>query len=143
MIVIGNATILEMIWFATGVIGFSVNVWALNDSLADLRWQQAVPHREGPDRRQRSNDVEWRNRMVRERIAWGSARDETLRSLIQLLFILIAVVAMATPPANPLSAIITIGLLTTQGLLAAKAVLNRRDRLWIIGTLTRREWKED
>ena len=50
---------------------------------------------------------------------------------------------MATPPANPLSAIINIGLLTTQGLLAAKAVLNRRDRLWIIGTLTRREWKED
>ena len=142
MIVIGNATILEMIWFATGVIGFSVNVWALNDSLADLCWQQAVPHREGPDRRQRSNDVEWRNRMVRERIAWGSARDETLRSLIQLLFILIAVVAMATPPAN-IDRPVTIGLLTTQGLLAAKAVLNRRDRLWIIGTLTRREWKED
>ena len=142
MIVIGNATILEMIWFATGVIGFSVNVWALNDSLADLRWQQAVPHREGPDRRQRSNDVEWRNRMVRERIAWGSARDETLRSLIQLLFILIAVVAMATPPAN-IDRPVTIGLLTTQGLLAAKAVLKRRDRLWIIGTLTRRGWKED
>lgn len=143
---IGNATWLEIVWTLTGVIGLLVNLWALNDSLADMRWQEAAPM---PDRTVPNGEALLRERQARERIARGNARDETLRSVIQLVIVMIGIVAMATAPVNPgravspLSWVFAVGLVTVQMLLVAKAVMARRDRHWIIDTLTRREWKGD
>jgi len=143
---IGNATWLEIVWTLTGVIGLLVNLWALNDSLADMRWQEAAPM---PDRTVPNGEALLRERQARERIARGNARDETLRSVIQLVIVMIGIVAMATAPVNPgravspLSWVFAVGLVTVQMLLVAKALLARRDRHWIIDTLTRREWKGD
>lgn len=141
---IGNATWLEIVWTLTGVIGLLVNLWALNDSLADMRWQEAAPM---PDRTVPNGEALLRERQARERIARGNARDETLRSVIQLVIVVIGIVAMATAPVNPgravspLSWVFAGGVITVQLLLVVKAVMGRRDRLWIIDTLTRREWK--
>lgn len=131
---IGNATWLEIVWTITGVIGLMVNLWALNDSLADMRWQEAAPM---PDRTVPNGEALLRERQARERIARGNARDETLRSLIQLVIVMIGIVAMATAPVNPgravspLSWVYAGGFLSVQGLLVIKAVMARRDRHWI------------
>ena len=131
---IGNATWLEIVWTITGVIGLMVNLWALNDSLADMRWQEAAPM---PDRTVPNGEALLRERQARERIARGNARDETLRSVIQLVIVMIGIVAMATAPVNPgravspLSWVFAVGLVTVQMLLVLKALLARRDRHWI------------
>jgi hypothetical protein len=131
---IGNATWLEIVWTLTGVIGLLVNLWALNDSLADMRWQEAAPM---PDRTVPNGEALLRERQARERIARGNARDETLRSVIQLVIVMIGIVAMATAPVNPgravspLSWVFAVGLVTVQMLLVIKAVMARRDRHWI------------
>ena len=141
---IGNATWLEIVWTATGIVGLIVNLWALNDSLADMRYQEAAPM---PDQGAPNRDTLLRERQARERIARGNARDETLRSMIQLVIVVIGIVAMATAPANPdrivtpLAWVYASGFIAVQVLLVSKAVMARRDRRWIIDTLTRREWK--
>ena len=143
---IGNATLLEMLWTLTGVLGLVVNLWALNDAIADQRWQGAAP---APDRNAPGAAALIRERQARERIARGNARDETLRSVIQLVIVVIGIVAMATAPVNPgravspLSWVFATGFITVQTILVAKTVMGRRDRHWIIDTLTRREWKGD
>lgn len=143
---VGNATWLEIFWTATGIVGLIVNLWALNDSLADMRYQEAAPM---PDKDAPCLLAQLRERQAHERIARGNARDETLRSLIQLVFVMIGIVAMSTAPDNPgravspLSWVFAVGLVTVQMLLVAKALLARRDRHWIIDSLTRREWKGD
>ena len=143
---IGNANVLEVCWTITGCVGLFVNLWALNDALADMRYQEAAP---APPRDAPNRDALIRERQARERVARGATRDETLRSLIQLVIVMIGIVAMATAPVNPgravspLSWVYAGGFLSVQGLLVIKAVMARRDRHWIIDTLTHREWKGD
>jgi len=138
-VTVGNATLLEIFWTLTGIGGLIVNLWALNDALADLRWQEAAP--------MPPEDADLGERQVRDRIARGNCRDETLRSVIQAVIVVIGIVAMSTAPANPdrvispLSWVYASGFLTVQALLVVKAIMGRRDRHWIIATLTRREWK--
>ena len=144
---IGNATVLEIVWTLTGIVGFLICAWALNDALADLRWQEAAIPPQLPDRRSRDSNRDLAERMVRERIARGNARDESLRCLIQLIVVGIGIVAMATAPANPeravtpLSFVIAAGFIAIQIILVVKAVMGRRDRAWNIGTLTYRDWQ--
>lgn len=146
---VGNASILEIVWAVSGLIGLSVNVWALNDAIADLRWQEAAPVPEAPDRRFGIHDQLIRERLVRERIARAGARDESIRCLIQLIFLLVGVVALSVPPVDrqggtdaPLSFVVVAGFMAAQGLLVTKSILARRDRHWVIGTMTRRIWRD-
>lgn len=142
---IGNATLLEIFWTAMGILGLIINLWSLNDAVADLRYQEAepLPEKGSPDR-----DLILRERRVRERIAWGASRDETIRCVIQLLFVAAGLVSMSTAPVDPnrivppISFVLTGAIVSAQILLVAKSVFARRDRHWMIGTLTQREWKE-
>ena len=123
----GNASLLEVAWTITGIIGLVIQIWALSDAIATLHWLEA---------RQMNG--------ARHRVAYGNARDETLRTLIQLIFVCIGLVAMATRPANAhnpvtaLSWVVTSGIIATQILLVLKAIFNRRDTLWLIDYLNRK-----
>lgn len=122
---IGNATFLEIFWTCTGLIGFGVQCWALNDAIRNMYWLEA----------RGMNGA-------RHRIAIGNVRDELIRTVIQVIFILIGVVAMATAPVdaqNPVTAlsyVISGGIIVTQILLVVKAIANRRDTAWLIAYLS-------
>lgn len=128
----GNANLLEIFWTCTGLVGFVIQCWALNDAVATLRWLEA-----------RSLNG------ARHRVAFGNARDETIRTVIQLIFVCIGLVAMATKPANTqhpvtsLSFVVTSGIIATQILLVLKAIFNRRDTLWLIDYLNRKQERGD
>lgn len=138
---IGTATLLEMFWTLTGLVGLLINLWALDDAIADLRWQDALPVPQ--------HDAELRASRARVRIARGNVRDEALRAAIQLVFMLVGIVAMASAPvdpvrpAPPLQWIVTGAIVAAQVMLVTKSIEARRDRQWIIATLTRHEWTDD
>lgn len=123
-----TANWLEVGWALMALVGFLVNAWAINDAVADLRYLEA----------RGLNGA-------RERVARGNARDETLRAVIQAIFLVIAVVALTTAPTDPdrpitpLGVVLTGGIIGVEIILIAKAFLGRRDRRWIVAYLNRQE----
>jgi len=148
MMMVGTATLPELVLVIVPLIGLIANLWALSDAVADLRWQEAAPMPMGPDRRTGVYEAMLRDRLVRERIARGNARRELTRCLIQTAFIVVGIVAVASAPVNPgrpipaLAIVYTAGLVAAQIALMTMAIQDRRDRIWIIGTLTRRVWRD-
>lgn len=144
----GTATLPELVLVLVPLVGLIANLWALSDAVADLRWQEAAPMPMGPDRRTGVYEAMLRDRLVRERIARGNARRELTRCLIQTVFVIVGVVAVASAPVNPgrpatvLEIVYTAGLVAAQVALMTMAFQDRRDRVWIIGTLTRRVWRD-
>lgn len=148
MMTIGTATLPELVLVLVPLVGLIANLWTLSDAVADLRWQEAAPMPMGPDRRTGVYEAMLRDRLVRERIARGNARRELTRCLIQTVFVIVGVVAVASAPVNPgrpatvLEIVYTAGLVAAQVALMTMAFQDRRDRVWIIGTLTRRVWRD-
>lgn len=123
-----TASYTEIIWTCVALIGLIVQIWATIDAVADLHYLQALGLNG-----------------AREIVAFGSARDEMLRTVIQCMFFMIGVIAMLTAPSNPdrsvttLGAIIAGSLCLAAVLLVVTALLDRRDRQRVIELLARKD----
>lgn len=116
----------EALWTLGALVGALINLWAYHDASVDL--------------------IALRVRGLngaREIVARANVRNELLRTCIQLVFLLIGVIAMGEPPANPATPVTALGVVITGGLIAAeivlvtKALLDRRDRRRVIALLSR------
>lgn len=124
----GTVAVTEALWSLGALAGLAIILWAYHDARCDLAHL----------RRRGLNGA-------RERVARGNVRDESMRVAIMLVFLSIGMVAMGQPSANPdtpvtaLAWVISGGLMLCEGLLVAKAIANRRDRIWIIRYLAEQE----
>jgi hypothetical protein len=124
----GTVTIIEVIWTAVAGIGLAVSIWALNDAVATLRYLEA-----------RSING------ARHLTARANTRNEVIRTLIHGMYLILGIIALAAPPANPAhpisatSVIIGVGLITTVTLLITKTIWSRHDRQRVIELLSKSE----
>lgn len=86
-----NADFPEVVWSIFALIGFMVNAWALKEALADQAWlaMSAV------------NENDEAVYTVMARLAQENVRQETMRTVKQLIFLVGGVVRMSIPAATP------------------------------------------
>lgn len=85
-----NADFPEMVWCIFALIGFMVNAWALKEALNDQAWLAMA-------RLSDSRAVQ----IVMARLARENVRQEMMRTIKQLVFLIGAIVRMSIPPSMP------------------------------------------
>lgn len=121
----GTASLIELLWTLTGLVGIYLT-WA---NLQDAR--QYITALEKVNGQKSSKEVKI--------IAFGHYRNELFRIMMFLVVTGIGVVAMLTPPAiknspvTPVSIAITLGLFTLTALLVMASFLDKRQRELLAG----------
>lgn len=119
---IGNASVIEIMWTLTGLVGIYITWSNLKDS---RKYVTAL---------RRMNGTNLKAMREMRIIAFGHYRNEVLRIALFGIIIAVGVAAMITPPATsnqkitPVSIAITIGLLAITAILVAASFLDRRQR---------------
>lgn len=117
----------EITWTVIAFAGGIVNVWALYSALGDLFYLE-------------SRDQNG----IRRLVAIGNVREESIRVLIQLIFVIIGIAVMMIPAhtsdnqPSPGTYVAMVGFIVVGALLVILAVLARRDRHRVIYMLRNR-----
>jgi uncharacterized membrane protein HdeD (DUF308 family) len=103
----GTMTGPELAWTIVAAVGFGTSVLALFDALRSLHYLEA----------QMVYD------RAREIVARGNVASEVLRLSMHAVSLIIGIIALVSPPANPDRPITTLGLVLSIGLIAIAVLL--------------------
>jgi hypothetical protein len=114
--VLGTASLIELAWFLTALTGLYLS--ALNSWEAILDFRALGGKRNG-----------------RRRIALGTVRRESVRGLVNAIFLGIGLVALLTPAPEsitPLGVAVSLGLLMASVAYNLNSALDRADRIYLM-----------